>query len=61
LFQFYWRRKSQVKPKIPETIALIEKMAKENGLWGAERIRGELLKFGIEVSKRTVRVSNIMG
>ena len=56
LFQFYWRRKSQGKPKItPETIALIQKMAKENQLWGAERIRGELLKLGIEVSKRTVQ------
>ena len=53
LFQFfYWVRKLQSKPKIPpETIALIEKMAKENGLWGAERIRGELLKLGIEVIK----------
>jgi hypothetical protein len=52
LFQFYWRRKSQGKPKIsPETIALIQEMAKANRLWGAERIRGELLKLGIEVSK----------
>ena len=43
-------------PKIsPETIALIQEMAKENRLWGAERIRGELLKLGIEVSKRTVQ------
>ncbi len=56
LFQFYWRRKSQGKPKItPETIALIQEMAKENRLWGAERIRGELLKLGIEVSKRTIQ------
>jgi len=56
LFQLYWRKKSQGKPKISvETIALIEKMAKENQLWGAERIRGELLKLGIEVSKRTVQ------
>ncbi len=32
LFQFHWRRKSQGKPKIsPETITMIEKMAKENG------------------------------
>jgi len=30
-------------------------MAKENQLWGAERIRGELLKLGIEVSKRTIQ------
>ena len=39
LFRKYWRKKSQGKPKISaETIALIEKMAKENQLWGAERI-----------------------
>jgi putative transposase len=56
LFQFYWRRKSQGKPKIsPETIALIQEMAKENRLWGAERIRGELLKLGIAVSKRSIQ------
>jgi len=56
LFQFYWRRKSQGKPKIsPETIALIQEMAKANRIWGAERIRGELLKLGIEVSKRTIQ------
>ena len=56
LFQFYWRKKSQCKPKIsPETITLIKKMAGENQLWGAERIRGELMKLGIEVSKRTVQ------
>ena len=30
-------------------------MAAENDLWGAERIRGELLKLGIEVSKRTIQ------
>ncbi len=56
LFQFYWRRKSQGKPKIAaETIALIQKMVEENHLWGAERIRGELLKLGIEVSKRSIQ------
>jgi hypothetical protein len=44
------------KPKISaETIDLIRKMAVENCLWGAERIRGELLKLGIEVSKRTIQ------
>ena len=47
LFGMYWRKKSQGKPKITaETIALIERMAKENQLWGAERIHGELLKLG---------------
>jgi hypothetical protein len=30
-------------------------MAKRNPLWGAERIRGELLKVGIRASKRTVQ------
>jgi putative transposase len=56
LFQFYWRKKSQGKSKITaEMIVLIKKMAKENRLWGAERIRGELLKLGIEVSKRTIQ------
>ena len=59
LFRFYWRLKSkrkQNKPKIPpETIDLIRKMAKENHLWGAERIRGELLKLGIKVCKRTIQ------
>ncbi len=57
LFRLYWRRKSKMrKPRIPhETIALIKKMAKENCLWGAERIRGELLKLDIQVSKRTIQ------
>jgi len=30
-------------------------MAKDNRLWGAERIRGELLKLGLRVCKRTIR------
>jgi len=30
-------------------------MAASNPLWGAERIRGELLKLGIRVCKRTVQ------
>ena len=28
---------------------------KDNVLWGAERIRGELLKLGLRVSKRTIQ------
>jgi transposase InsO family protein len=59
LFRLYWRRKShkkELQPRInPETIALIKRMAQENRLWGAERIRGELLKLGIKVSKRTIQ------
>jgi putative transposase len=59
LFRFDWRFQSKHKqnqPKIsPETIDLIRKMAKQNHLWGAERIRGELLKLGIKVCKRTIQ------
>jgi hypothetical protein len=29
-------------------------LATDNCLWGAERIRGELLKLGIRVSERTI-------
>ena len=59
LFRHYWRHKSRKKDRksriTPETIALIKKMANENHLWGAERIRGELLKLDIEVSKRSIQ------
>ena len=30
-------------------------MAASNRLWGAERIRGELLKVGVTVAKRTIQ------
>jgi putative transposase len=59
LFRRYWRRKSkskQRKPRIsPENIQLIKQLSRENWLWGAERIRGELLKLGIRISKRTIQ------
>ncbi len=58
-FRFYWKHKSKThshKPKVAaETIALIKEMATKNRLWGAERIRGELLKLGIHVCKRTIQ------
>jgi hypothetical protein len=58
-FRLAWRwrsRSSASAPRVPpETIALIHRMASENALWGAERIRGELLKLGIRVAKRTVQ------
>jgi transposase InsO family protein len=38
-----------------ETVALIQQMAQENRLWGAERIRGELLKLGLAVAKHTIQ------
>ena len=59
LFRLVWKHKSKThahKPKVAsETIALIRQMATENRLWGAERIRGELLKLGIHVCKRTIQ------
>jgi putative transposase len=59
LFRLFWKRKSKAasrKPKVAaETIALIREMATNNRLWGAERIRGELLKLGIHVCKRTIQ------
>jgi putative transposase len=58
-FRLFWKRKCRTasrKPKIPvETVELIKRMAAENRLWGAERIRGELLKLDIRVCKRTVQ------
>jgi putative transposase len=36
-------------------VALIKEMASQNHLWGAERIRGELLKLGLRVCKRTIQ------
>ena len=57
--RLFWRHKSKAtstKPRIPPgTVELIKKMAEQNRLWGAERIRGELLKLDIRVSKRTIQ------
>ena len=61
LFRRIWRRKSKPKqkrgrkPLTEENIALIKRMAKENLSWGAKRIRGELLKLEIAVSKSTIQ------
>ncbi|HET8628622.1 MAG TPA: integrase core domain-containing protein [Thermomicrobiales bacterium] len=59
-FRLFWRRKSRPRPSAKsrmaaETIALIREMAVANRLWGADRIRGELLKLDIRVSKRTIQ------
>jgi putative transposase len=58
-FQLFWKYKSRtasLTPRIsPETVSLIKEMARDNRLWGAERIRGELLKLDICVCKRTIQ------
>jgi len=59
LFRLVWRWKTKPRSAEPrtsaETRALIGEMSADNLTWGAERIRGELLKLGIQVSKRTVQ------
>jgi putative transposase len=61
LFRRYWRRKSHVAapthrpPIAPETVAMIREMAGANRTWGAERMRGELLKLNIRVAKSTIQ------
>src|SRR5713226_5587766 len=57
-FRAYWRWKSRHvggRPRIEAEIrALIRRMSRENPLWGAPRIHGELLMLGIEVAESTV-------
>jgi putative transposase len=57
-WRLFWRLKSRPgRPPIPQKIqALIRRLARENPLWGEERIPNELLlKLGIRLSPRTVR------
>jgi len=59
-FRLFWKRKSKTsKPRhsriAPDTIELIRRIALDNRTWGAERIRGELLKLEIRVTKRTIQ------
>lgn len=57
-FAAYWRWKSRGQPGRPrissELRELIRRMSRENRLWGAPRIHGELLKLGFEVAESTV-------
>src|ERR1700739_3643236 len=57
-FKAFWRWKSRNRagrPKVdPELRNLIRRMSKENPLWGAPRIHGELLMLGFEVAQSTV-------
>jgi transposase InsO family protein len=57
-FRAYWRWKSRSRPGRPrvsrELRELIRRMSKENPLWGAPRIHGELLKLGFVIAESTV-------
>ena len=57
-FRAYWRWKSWRRggrPRIDRELRqLIRRMSRENPLWGAPRIHGELLMLGIAVSESTV-------
>ena len=57
-FRAYWRWKSRRRggrPRIDREVRnLIRRMNKENPLWGAPRIHGELLMLGITVAESTV-------
>jgi transposase InsO family protein len=58
-FRLFWRWKSRPRgkgrPPVPKEVRdLIRRMSRENPLWGAPRIHGELLMLGIGISQATV-------
>jgi transposase InsO family protein len=57
-FRRYWcwksRRRGGRPPIEAELRALIRQMSRENLLWGAPRIHGELLKLGFELAQSSV-------
>ena len=58
-FRLFWswkiRRGRPGRPKVPKEVrTLIRTMSRENVLWGAPRIHGELLKLGIDIGETSV-------
>ena len=58
-FRLFWtwkvRRGQRGRPAVSKEIRkLIRRMSRENPLWGAPRIHGELLKLGIDVGETSV-------
>ena len=58
-FRWYWtwkiRHGRPGRPRVPkETRDLIRTMSRENAIWGAPRIHGELMKLGIKISEASV-------
>ena len=64
-FKTYWRWKSRNRagrPKVGRELRdLIRRMGRENPLWGAPRIHGELLMLGFEVAQSTVSKYMVRG
>jgi putative transposase len=58
-FRLFWawkvRNGKPGRPTVPKEVrALIRTMSRENPLWGAPRIHGELLKLGIDIGETSV-------
>ena len=58
-FRLFWASKlrhgKQGRPAVPKDVRqLIRTMSRENPLWGAPRIHGELLKLGIDIGETSV-------
>ena len=58
-FRFFWRWKIRHgqpgRPTVPSDVRqLIRTMCRDNPLWGAPRIHGELLKLGIDIGQTSV-------
>jgi transposase InsO family protein len=58
-FRLFWtwkvRRGQPGRPAVPKNVReLIRRLSRENPLWGAPRIHGELLKLGIDIGETSV-------
>ncbi len=64
-FKAFWHWKSRYRagrPKVDRELRdLIRQMGRENPLWGAPRIHGELLMLGFEVAQSTVSKYMVRG
>ena len=61
-FRLFWtwkiRRGSPGRPTVPSEVRdLIRTMSRQDPLWGAPKIHGELLKLGIDIGKTSVSKS----
>jgi hypothetical protein len=65
-FRLFWtwrvRRGKLGRPGVPHDVRdLIRTMSRENPLWGAPRIHGELLKLGIDIGETSVSKYMVRG